>query len=92
MRPAKKGTQNSLKSTTAPGKKSKGFTDEERAAMRDRLQKLKADAGRDRHKADGESAVLAKIATLPQPDRAMKDRRAREESGELRTEPHGTSP
>ncbi len=60
--------------------------------MRDRLQKLKADAGRDRHKADGESAVLAKIATLPQPDRAMKDRRAREESGELRTEPHGTSP
>ena len=64
----KKGTQKSAKSTTASGKKSKGFTDEERAAMKERLQELKAD------KADGESAVLAKIAEMPEPDRAMGKR------------------
>jgi uncharacterized protein YdhG (YjbR/CyaY superfamily) len=65
MKPAKKGTQKSPKSTTATGKKPKGFTDEERVAMRERLQELKT---------DGESAVLAKIAVLPQPDRAMGER------------------
>jgi uncharacterized protein YdhG (YjbR/CyaY superfamily) len=65
MKPAKKGTQKSHKSTTATGKKSKGFTDEERAAMRERLQELKT---------NGESAVLEKIAALPQPDRAMGER------------------
>jgi hypothetical protein len=64
----KKGTQKSAKSTTASGKKSKGFTDEERAAMKERIQELKAD------KADGESAVLAKIAEMPEPDRAMGKR------------------
>jgi uncharacterized protein YdhG (YjbR/CyaY superfamily) len=68
---AKKGTQKSAKSTTAIDKKSKGFTDEERAAMKERLQELKAErAG----KADGESAVLAKIAKMPEPDRAMGKR------------------
>ena len=35
-----KGTQKSAKSTTASGKKSKGFTDEERAAMQERIQEL----------------------------------------------------
>ncbi len=65
MNPARKGAQKSAKSATASGKKSKGFTDEERAAMRERVQELKAD------KADGESAVLAKIAGMPEPDRAM---------------------
>jgi uncharacterized protein YdhG (YjbR/CyaY superfamily) len=76
MKPAKKGTQKSTKSTTATGKKPEGFTDEERVAMRERLQELKADARRGRRadKADGESAVLAKIAALPQPDRAMGER------------------
>ena len=76
MKPAKKGTQKSPKSTTATGKKPKGFTDEERVAMRERLQELKAEARRGRRadKADGESAVLAKIAALPQPDRAMGER------------------
>jgi uncharacterized protein YdhG (YjbR/CyaY superfamily) len=76
MKPAKKGTQKSPKSTTATGKEPTGFTDEERVAMRERLQELKADArrgGRAR-KADGESAVLAKIAALRQPDRAMAER------------------
>jgi uncharacterized protein YdhG (YjbR/CyaY superfamily) len=66
----KKVTQESDKSTTATGKTSKGFTDEERAAMRERAQELKAEA----RKADGESAVLAKIAEMPEPDRAMATR------------------
>jgi uncharacterized protein YdhG (YjbR/CyaY superfamily) len=76
MKPAKKGTQKSPKSTTATGKKPRGFTDEERVAMRERLQELKAEArrGRRAEKADGESAVLAKIAALPQADRAMGER------------------
>jgi uncharacterized protein YdhG (YjbR/CyaY superfamily) len=67
---AKKGAQKSAKSTTASGKKSKGFTAEERAAMKERAQELKAAAD----KADGESAVLAKIAEMPAPDRAMAKR------------------
>jgi len=76
MKPAKKGAQKSPKSTKATGKKPEGFTDEERVAMRERVQELKADARRGRRadKADGESAVLAKIAALSQPDRAMGER------------------
>ena len=52
------------------GKASKGFTPEERAAMRERAREVKAAAG----KADGESDVLAKIAEMPEPDRAMAER------------------
>jgi len=76
MKPAKNSTQKSPKSATATGKKSKGFTDEERAAMREYLQERNADSrgGRRADKADEESAVLAKIAALPQPDRAMGER------------------
>jgi uncharacterized protein YdhG (YjbR/CyaY superfamily) len=75
-KPAKKATQKAAKSTTAINKKSKGFTDEERAAMKERARELKA-AGRRgprADKADGESAVLAKIAQMPEPDRAMAKR------------------
>src|SRR5213083_2073736 len=54
--------------TRKSGKAVKGFTDEERAAMKERAQELKAD------KADGESDVLAKIAQMPKPDRAMAER------------------
>ncbi len=57
-------------SAAATGKKSKGFTDEERAAMKERAQELKAEAD----KADGESAVLAKIAEMPGSERAMAKR------------------
>jgi hypothetical protein len=69
----KKATQKSAKSTTAIGKTFKGFTDEERVAMKERHQELKAAAlrGPRANKADGESAVLAKIAEMPEPDRAM---------------------
>jgi uncharacterized protein YdhG (YjbR/CyaY superfamily) len=51
-----------------PAKAKKGFTAEERAAMRERARELKAG------KADGESDVLEKIAELPEPDRGMAER------------------
>src|SRR5947207_9702498 len=72
--PAMKDTQKSAESTA--GKASTGFTDEERAAMRARAQELKAPARRGPRagKADGESDVLAKIAEMPEPDRAMAER------------------
>ena len=52
-------------------KQSKGFTDEERAAMKERARELKTEARGKKGKADGESDVLAKIAEMPEPDRAM---------------------
>ena len=72
--PAKKGTQESSKSTAAINKKSKGFTDEERAAMKERAKELKAEARANKNKAEGESDVLAKIAEMPKPERAMAKR------------------
>jgi uncharacterized protein YdhG (YjbR/CyaY superfamily) len=51
-------------------KKATGFTEDERAAMKDRARELKAEA----RGADGERAVLAKIAEMPEPDRAMAER------------------
>ena len=65
-----KAKQKSAKSTTASKKRYEGFTDEERAAMKDRVQEMKASA----QKADGESEVLAKIAELPASDRALGKR------------------
>ena len=72
----KKDAQTSTKSTTAIDEASKGFTDEERAAMKERAQELKAEARRGKgvKKADGESAVLAKIAEMEGQDRAMAER------------------
>jgi uncharacterized protein YdhG (YjbR/CyaY superfamily) len=54
--------------------KSEGFTDEERAAMRERAKELKAEARANKKKAEGESDLLAKIAEMPEPDRAMAKR------------------
>jgi hypothetical protein len=73
-KPARTRTQQSAKSTT--GRASKRFTDEERAAMRERAQELKAPARRGPRagKADGERDVLAKIAEMPEPDRAIAER------------------
>src|SRR4029453_6491175 len=72
----KKGTRKSTRSTTTVGKKSKGFTDEERAAMKERAQELKAEArgGRRAGKADGGRDGLAEMAEMPGPDRAMAER------------------
>jgi uncharacterized protein YdhG (YjbR/CyaY superfamily) len=74
----KKDTQKSVKSTTTIDKRSKGFTDEERAAMKERAQELKTAARRGprgkKDKADAEGDVLAKIAAMPKPDRAKAER------------------
>jgi uncharacterized protein YdhG (YjbR/CyaY superfamily) len=66
----KKDTQKSAKSTAAASKKSNGFTDEEKAAMKERARELKAE----KDKAAGEDDVLAKIAEMRAPDRAMAKR------------------
>ena len=71
-KPAKKATQQSAKRTT--GKASKGFTDEERAAMKERAKELKAEARATKDRAAGEKDVLAKIAAMQEPDRAMAER------------------
>ncbi len=52
-------------------KKDAGFSDEERAAMKERAKELKAEARANKSKAEGERDVLAKIAEMPEPDRAM---------------------
>jgi uncharacterized protein YdhG (YjbR/CyaY superfamily) len=67
MKPAQDTTQKSTKGSTATSKKFKGFTDEEHAAMRDRVQELKSGT-------DGEDAVLAKIAEMQEPDRTLAKR------------------
>jgi len=65
-----KHKQKSAKSTAAIERKSKGFTDEERGAMKERVKELKARTDKE----DGESAVLAKIAEMPKPDRVKGER------------------
>ena len=74
----RKGTpRSSAKSTVARGRTSKGFlTDDERAAMRDRVQEMKTEArrGKGADKADGERDVLAKIAEMSGRDRALAKR------------------
>ena len=70
----KKVTQESAKSTAATNKSSKVFTVEERAAMKERAKELKAEARATKNKAEGERDVLAKIAELPEPERAMAER------------------
>jgi uncharacterized protein YdhG (YjbR/CyaY superfamily) len=67
-KPGTKATQTSAKSAT--GRASKAFTDEERGAMKERVKELKAAAD----EAGGETAVLAKIAELPKPEREMAER------------------
>jgi uncharacterized protein YdhG (YjbR/CyaY superfamily) len=66
----KQETQKSARRTSANGKQSAGFTADERAAMKERVRELKAEAA----KADGESALLAKIAEMPESDRALAER------------------
>jgi len=54
--------------------KSEGFTDAERAAMKERARELKAEARADKKREEGESALLAKIAEMEGPDRGMAER------------------
>ena len=66
----------SNKTATMARKTAKGFTDQERAAMKERARELKAEARRGprAYDSDGEKDVLAKIAEMPNPDRAMAER------------------
>lgn len=67
---AKKSAQTSAKGSTRSGTQPGRLSDEERAALKERTQELKAEA----RKADGETAVLAKIAEMPESERAMATR------------------
>ena len=71
-----KAKQKSARNATATKKRYDGFTEEEKAAMQDRVQEMKVDGRRGSRadKADGESEVLAKIAELPESDRALAKR------------------
>ncbi|HEY4791306.1 MAG TPA: DUF1801 domain-containing protein [Actinomycetes bacterium] len=71
-----KDPEKSAEGTTANDKTFTGLSDEERAAMKERTKELKAEARRGPRagKADGERDVLAKIAEMPAPDRAMAER------------------
>jgi uncharacterized protein YdhG (YjbR/CyaY superfamily) len=70
-----KSTQKSAKSTTATAKKSKGFTDEEKAAMKARALEMKAEARMNKNRDEGEKALLAAIAQMKDPtDRSMGKR------------------
>jgi uncharacterized protein YdhG (YjbR/CyaY superfamily) len=71
-KPAKKDKNKSAKSTT--GKAFKGFTDEERLAMKARARELKAEERASRTRAEGERDVLAAIDGMPEPDRGMAER------------------
>src|SRR5215831_11959869 len=64
----------STKSPITSNKKSKGFTDEERSAMKARVQELKAESRANKNRADGETDVLAAIAAMREPDRTMAKR------------------
>ncbi len=73
-KPAKKAAKPSAKRTTATGGEFTGLTAEEREAMKERTKELKAEARRDQKAADLLDALLAKIAEMPEPDRAMGER------------------
>ena len=64
----------SAATTAKTNKTPKGFSADERIAMKERAKELKAEARRGAAKAEGETAVLAKIAEMPAPDRAMAER------------------
>jgi uncharacterized protein YdhG (YjbR/CyaY superfamily) len=70
MNPGKSITKKAAKSTAANNKKSSGFSDEEKAAAKARVKELKAEG----EKADGESAALAAIAAMKEPDRSTAKR------------------
>jgi len=70
----KKQIQKSTNRTAATNKTLKGFTTEERAAMKERVRELKAEARANKNRADGERAVLAQIAKMRRTDRAMAGR------------------
>jgi uncharacterized protein YdhG (YjbR/CyaY superfamily) len=73
-KPARQGAETSAASTTATDETAEGFNAAERAAMKARAKELKAEARAGKTRADGERALLAKIAEMPEPDRALAER------------------
>ncbi len=72
---ARQGTQQPDRRTHVIDQSSRGFTAEERAAMRERAKELRAPRRSSRaNAADGQREVLAKIAEMPEPDRSMAER------------------
>ena len=71
---AQEATMSDKKTTQKSGTTAKGFTPEERSAMKERARELKAEARANKSRADGESEVLAKIAEMPEADRALAER------------------
>ncbi len=67
MKPTQKGTQRSAKRTTV-------WTDEEKAAMKEIVKEREAEARWNKNKAEGESAALAAVAAMKEPDRSMAKR------------------
>lgn len=70
----KSAAKKPARKAAATGKTTQGFTDEERAAMKERAKELKAEARANKNKAAGENDLLAKIAEMPEPERAMATR------------------
>jgi len=70
----KTDTQKLARDAAAVDETSQGFTDQEKAAMRERAKELKAQARAGKDREAGEKAVLEKIAELPEPDRSMAER------------------
>ena len=69
-----KDTRKSTKTAAASSKNPKGFTDEEQTAMKERAREMKSEASAGKNKAAGEADLLAKIAEMKEPDRAMAKR------------------
>jgi uncharacterized protein YdhG (YjbR/CyaY superfamily) len=70
----KKNAKKPAENTSAARKKSGGFSDDERAAMKERAKELKAEARRGADRAEGERELLARIAEMPEPDRGLAER------------------
>jgi uncharacterized protein YdhG (YjbR/CyaY superfamily) len=73
-KPAKKAPQKSAKRPTATSKTSKGFTEDERAAMKARARELKAEERASKNRAEGERDLLAAIAAMKGSDRVLAER------------------
>jgi uncharacterized protein YdhG (YjbR/CyaY superfamily) len=70
----RKETQKNAENTPADNSTSQGFTDAEKAAMRERAKELKAEARASKNKEEGENAARAAIAAMPEPDRSLAAR------------------
>lgn len=70
----KNDIKETIKSNSANVSKNKGFSDEEQAAMKERVKEMKAEARMEKDRAEGERALLDKIGEMPEPDQSMARR------------------